>query len=451
MLETDFFIFQNGGNVVFKAYDIRGIYKKDLDLDFAYSLGKLIGKNYKRILVGNDIRIGSKELVKPFIYGLLENSEVFYAGEISTPLMYFGTKDKFDLGVILTASHNPKEYTGFKMCNIDAIPLSPVDEIKPFFEKYTLSENQKENIEKLDLEQFKTDILSEYEEFFTKKLEKTNKKISVDFANGATTNAEKKVLDKILENKIFINDFPDGNFPSHEPDTLKKECLKDIIKAVSENSSDLGLIFDGDGDRLGIIDEKGGILSGDILTAIISNEILKETKGTIVYDLRCSKIVPEIIEKGGGTPVKTRVGHYFIKKLMHEIDAEFAGEFSNHFYFKLVGYFESPLLALYYILKAIENEGKPLSEIAQKYKKYFHSGEINFKVENQKSAIEKIEEKYAKICKTEKLDGISLYCNEFWFNVRSSNTEPLLRLNLEADDENTMNSKLEEIKKIINS
>ena len=175
-------------------------------------------------------------------------------------------------------------------------------------------------------------------------------------------------------------------FPSHEPDTLKKECLKDIIKAVSENSSDLGLIFDGDGDRLGIIDEKGGILSGDILTAIISNEILKETKGTIVYDLRCSKIVPEIIEKGGGTPVKTRVGHYFIKKLMHEIDAEFAGEFSNHFYFKLVGYFESPLLALYYILKAIENEGKPLSEIAQKYKKYFHSGEINFKVENQKSA-----------------------------------------------------------------
>lgn len=402
-------------------------------------------------MVGNDIRIGSKELIKPFIYGVLENSKVYYAGEISTPLMYFGTLKKFDLGVILTASHNPKEYTGFKMCDINAIPLSPVDEIKPDFEMFELSENQKQDIENVDLESLKVDISSEYLNFFTKKIEKTDRKIAVDFANGATTHAEKEVLEKILKNKIFINDFPDGNFPAHEPDTLKKECLIDIINTVNTNSCEFGLIFDGDGDRMGMVDEKGEILAGDILTAIISNEILNEVTGKIVYDLRCSKIVPEIISKNGGTPVKTRVGHYFIKKLMHEIDAEFAGEFSNHFYFKSVGYFESPLLALNYLLKAIEREGKPLSEISKMYKKYFHSGEINFKVVDQNTSIESIEKKYENICKIEKLDGISLYCNDFWFNVRSSNTEPLLRLNLEADDEKTMNDKLKEIKDIINS
>ncbi|MBA2861338.1 phosphomannomutase/phosphoglucomutase [Methanococcus maripaludis] len=437
--------------MVFKAYDIRGIYEKDLDDNFAYSLGKLVGKKYERIMVGNDIRIGSKKLLKPFIYGIIENSKVYYAGEISTPLMYFGTLKKFDLGVILTASHNPKEYTGFKMCDINAIPLSPVDEIKPDFEMFKLSDTQKEEIENLDLESLKVDISSEYSKFLTENIEKTNRKIAVDFANGATTHAEKEILEKILENKIFINDFPDGNFPAHEPDTLKKECLIDIINTVKENSCEFGLIFDGDGDRIGMVDEEGEILAGDILTAIISNEILNDVKGKIVYDLRCSKIVPEIISKNGGTPVKTRVGHYFIKKLMHEIDAEFAGEFSNHFYFKSVGYFESPLLALNYILKALEREGKPLSEISKMYKKYFHSGEINFKVVDQNKSIESIEKKYENICKIEKLDGISLYCDDFWFNVRSSNTEPLLRLNLEAENEKTMNDKLKEIKDIINS
>ena len=437
--------------LVFKAYDIRGIYEKELDDNFAYSLGKLVGKKYGRIMVGNDIRIGSKKLLKPFIYGILETSKVYYAGEISTPLMYFGTLKKFDLGVILTASHNPKEYTGFKMCDIDAIPLSPVDEIKPDFEMFELSETQKKEIKNLDLEGLKVDISSEYLKFLSEKIEKTNRKIAVDFANGATTHAEKQVLEKILENKIFINDFPDGKFPAHEPDTLKKECLIDIITSVKNNSCEFGLIFDGDGDRIGMVDEKGKILAGDIITAIISNEILNEVKGKIVYDLRCSKIVPEIISKNGGTPVKTRVGHYFIKKLMHEIDAEFAGEFSNHFYFKSVGYFESPLLALNYILKALEREGKPLSEISKNYNKYFHSGEINFKVTDQNKSIKSIEERYGNICKIEKLDGISLYCDKFWFNVRSSNTEPLLRLNLEADDEKTMNDKLKEIKEIINS
>jgi len=437
--------------MVFKAYDIRGVYGKELDESFAYSLGKCIGKKFenKKILVGNDVRIGSKELLPYFIVGLKEYANVFYAGTISTPLMYFGTKGKYDLGIILTASHNPPEYTGFKMCDKDAIPLSPIEEIKPIFKKYELKEDVKEEAKNLNLDDLKVDIIKEYKKFFLKRCETSDKKIAVDFANGATTIAEKEILSELFDNAVFINDYPDGSFPAHQPDTLKMECLKDIIRAVKENNCDLGLIFDGDGDRLGIVDENGDVLRGDILTAIIAEEILKEKpKAKIVYDLRCSKIVPEIIEKFGGIPIKSRVGHYFIKKLMHEIDAEFAGELSNHFYFKEIGYFESPLLALNYILKAMEEEGKTLSELNKEFSKYPHSGEINFKVKNQKYIMEKIKENF-KDCELEELDGISIYCKNFWFNLRPSNTEPLLRLNLEADDKETMKEKVEEIKNLI--
>ncbi|AEH06242.1 phosphomannomutase/phosphoglucomutase [Methanothermococcus okinawensis] len=444
--------------MVFKAYDIRGVFKEQIDENFAYSLGKSIGKQYNNILVGNDVRIGSKELTKPFIYGLLKSgAKVSYAGTISTPLIYFGTKDNYDLGVILTASHNPPEYTGFKMCDKKAIPISPIDEIKPIFEEYKLNETQKKEIEEIDLDKLKVDIITDYKRFFLNRCASWDIKIAVDFANGSTSLAEKDILEKLVPNHVFINDYPDGTFPAHQPDTLKKSCLVDIINAVKENNCDMGVIFDGDGDRIGIIDEKGNVLQGDILTALIAIEILKEknkdkeSKGEkikIVYDLRCSKIVPEIIEKYGGAPIKTRVGHYFIKKLMHEVDAEFAGELSNHFYFKEVGYFESPLLALNYILCAVRDMKKPLSELSKEYKKYFHSGEINFKVKDQKLIMEKLKAKYSK-CKIEEIDGISIYCDNWWFNIRASNTEPLLRLNLEANTEELMHEKIEEIRNII--
>jgi phosphomannomutase len=450
--------------LVFKAYDIRGVFKEQLDENFAYSLGKSLGKNYKNILVGNDVRIGSKELIKPFIYGLLKSgAKVSYCGTISTPLMYFGTKDNYDLGVILTASHNPPEYTGFKMCDKNAIPISPIDEIKPIFKKYELNETQKMEIEEIDLNKLKVDIITNYTKFFLNRCITCNKKIAVDFANGSTSIAEKKILEKLFPNHVFINEHPDGTFPAHQPDTLKKSCLMDIINTVKQNNCDIGVIFDGDGDRIGIIDEKGSVLPGDILTVLIAMEILKKKKNKndkndntdekneklkIIYDLRCSRIVPEIIEKYGGAPIKTRVGHYFIKKLMHEIDSEFAGELSNHFYFKEVGYFESPLLALNYILCAMEDMNKPLSELSKDYKKYFHSGELNFRVKDQKLIMDELKTKYSD-CKIEEIDGISIYCDNWWFNIRPSNTEPLLRLNLEAEDENTMNEKIKEIKKII--
>jgi len=444
--------------LVFKAYDIRGLYQKELDEDFAYSLGRSLGNKYsgKKILVGNDVRIGSNKLVKPFIYGLLEEgANVDYSGEISTPLMYFGTKNNYDLGVILTASHNPPEYTGFKMCDINCIPISPINEIKKIFKRYNLDEETKKDIDNLDLKSMFVDISKKYIDFYLNRCSKSDILIAVDFANGSTSIYEKEILDKLFKNKIFINDYPDGNFPAHNPDTLKRECLEDIIKTVKNNNCDIGVIFDGDGDRIGIIDEKGNVLQGDILTAIIAMDILKKKKNDgfnddikIIYDLRCSKIVPEIIEKYGGIPIKTRVGHYFIKKLMHEVDGEFAGELSNHFYFKEIGYFESPILALNYLINIMEETGKTLSQLSSELKKYYHSGEINFKVSNQKLILEKLKEKYSN-CKIEELDGLSVYCDNWWFNIRPSNTEPLLRLNLEGDTEELMKEKVEEVKKFI--
>ncbi len=447
---------------VFKAYDIRGVYKEQIDEKFAYSLGKSIGSQnkYNNILVGNDIRIGSKELVKPFIVGLIDGgANVKYGGTISTPIIYFSTKDKYDLGVILTASHNPSKYTGFKMCNIKAIPISPTEELIKIYKEYDLTEEIINKINNFNLENIQIDVISEYMDFFLNRCCKNNNKIAIDFANGSTSIGEKEVLKQLLPNSILINDFPDGTFPAHEPDTLKKECLEQIIQCVKENNCELGVIFDGDGDRIGIIDEKGEVLQGDILTLLIAMEVLKEkengengknnNKIKIVYDLRCSKIVEEVIKQYGGEPIKTRVGHYFIKKLMHEVDAEFAGELSNHFYFKEAGYVESPLLALNYILNVMEHKGKSLSQLTEEYKKYYHSGEINFKVEDKLKILEKIENKYKDSCKIEKIDGLSVYCNNWWFNIRLSNTEPLLRLNLEGDTKEIMEEKLKEVKELI--
>ena len=437
--------------MVFKAYDIRGVFREQLDEDFAYSLGRTLGGRYKHILVANDVRIGSKELLKPFIYGIIEaGGKVSYGGTISTPLMYFGTRGRYDLGVIITASHNPPEYTGFKMCDRNAIPISPVEDVKPIFKMEKLEGSQKREVEEIDLKDLKVDISSDYKKFFLKRCNSYDIKVAVDFANGSTSIVEREILEELLKDHVFINDYPDGTFPAHQPDTLKISCLRDIIKTVRENNCDIGIIFDGDGDRIGIVDERGDVLQGDIITAIIAREILKEKEGVkIIYDLRCSKVVPEVIERYGGTPVKSRVGHYFIKKLMQEIDGEFAGELSNHFYFKEIGYFEGPLIALNYILSTMEERGEPLSRIWRDYKKYYHSGEINFKVKDQRKILEKLKEIY-KDCKIEELDGLSVYCNGWWFNIRPSNTEPLLRLNLEGDSEEIMKEKVEEIKEMVN-
>lgn len=429
--------------MVFKAYDIRGRYPEEIDEEFSYNLGRSLGEKYKNILFGIDSRIGSDKIKDYFVTGVLDSkAEITYAGMISTPFLYFSTKDKFDIGVIATASHNPKEFTGFKICRRDGIPLSPVNDIKPDFKEYG------KPAKVYSSEKFRKDFGEGYVNYYLKKFRRLefNGSIVVDFSNGATI-YEKKVIEKIFPNAYFIGDTPDGNFPNHAPDTMKKQCLEMLIGKVKETGSGMGIIFDGDGDRIGIIDGGGSAIRGDIISCIIISELLKgKDNQTVIYDLRCSRIFSETIVSLGGKPLKSRVGHYFIKKTMKEENAVFAGEFSNHFYFKEIGGFEAPLLALYYILRAIGNER--LSDVAKLYMKYAHSGEINFNVKDQKATIDKLLKEY-RDRKIDYTDGITIEEENWWVNIRSSNTEPFLRVNIEARDENTLAKKIDELSCLI--
>jgi len=431
--------------MVFKAYDIRGRYPEEIDENFSYNLGRVLGEKYKRIFFGIDSRIGSDKIKDHFITGVLDsNAEIIYSGIISTPLLYFLTKDKFDLGVIATASHNPKEFTGFKICGKDGIPLSPEKDIKPAFKQYKKPDRI------YDSEKYRKDFENGYINYYLDKFRhlEYKDKIVVDFSNGATV-YEKRIIEKVFPNAYFIGDTPDGNFPNHAPDTLKEECLEMLINKVKETGAKMGIIFDGDGDRIGIVDEKGNTIRGDILSCIIIPEILKEKKNeTVIYDLRCSHIVPETITSFGGKPLKSRVGHYFIKKTMKEENAIFAGELSNHFYFKEAGGFEAPLLALYYILKSVRNTS--LSEVARGYMKYSHSGEINFKVKDQKQTIDKLLKEYQD-SNIDYTDGITIEQDNWWANIRRSNTEPLLRVNIETETEMVLKRKIKEIGDILKS
>jgi len=426
----------------FKAYDIRGVYLDEIGEEFAYSLGRALGKSYDTIAVGIDSRIGSNKIKDYFMTGVMDEiSDVVYLGLISTPLLYYATKDRFSLGVMITASHNPKEYTGFKACDKNAVPLSPRDEIKNEFKIYNLP------IKVLHIVETRRDIIEEYRDFFISRLNQLKKyKIVSDFSNGSTV-TENTILKEVFPNIITLNETPDGNFPGHPPNSIGLDSTKMVREKVLETKSDIGIIFDGDGDRIGFIDEDGREVRGDILSAIIAGEILKEKKGSkILYDLRSSKAVPESIEASSGVPIKSRVGHPFIKKLMRKEEAVFAGEFSNHFYFKEAGYFESPLLALYYVLKSLEN--KSLSLQVDELTRYTHSGEINVRATNP---IEKITElkKLYKGKNLEEIDGITISDKDWWVNVRPSNTEPLLRITAEASDEETLNNILSKVKEIV--
>jgi phosphomannomutase len=429
--------------MVFKAYDIRGRYPLEIDEQFSYNLGRVLGEKYKSILFGIDSRIGSDRIKDYFVTGVLDsNAKVWYAGIISTPMLYYLTKDNFDVGVIATASHNPKDFTGFKICGKDGIPLSPENDIKPDFKDYKMPDKI------YDSEDFRKNLGEGYIKYYIDKFKDLNFKGSIvfDFSNGATV-YEKKIIEKVFPDAYFIGDVPDGSFPNHAPDTMKKECLEMLVDKVKETNAKIGIIFDGDGDRIGIVDEKGNMIRGDILSCIILSEILKEKiNETVIYDLRCSHIVPETIVSLGAKPLKSRVGHYFIKKTMKGENAIFGGELSNHFYFRDAGGFEAPLLALYYILKSAGDSR--LSEVAKLYMKYSHSGEINFKVKDQKETIDKLLKEY-KDSKIDYTDGFTMEQDNWWANIRPSNTEPLLRINVEANDEKTMKRKVEELSSLI--
>jgi len=447
---------------IFRAYDIRGLYPSEINEKIAFLIGRAFVKFLKKgaqkreiikIGIGRDNRISSPYLLRGLKRGILtERVKVFDFGLSTTPLFYFGISHlKLTGGIQITASHNPPQYNGFKIVKRGAFPVgegSGLEEIKKLvFSEETLKRERKGI-------SIKKKILKEYIDFNLKEFNLKDflpLKIVVDTANSVSGILFPRLFEKTKIKIFHLFSELDGAFPNHPPDPLVKENLKVIRERVKKEKATLGVAFDGDGDRIIFIDEKGEIISGDLILAFLAKTILeKKPRQKIAYDIRSSNIVPETIKRYGGIPLVSRIGHSFIKQKMRKEDIVFGGELSGHYYSKNHYFCEAPILVLLKIIEKISQTKKPLSELIKPFKKYFHSGEINFKTEKKEEIIRELERRYKK-GRVTKLDGIRIDFQDWWFLVRPSNTEPVLRLVVEAKEKRLLKEKIREVKKIIHS
>lgn len=436
---------------IFKAYDIRGVYPEQLDENIAERIGRavVVFLKAKKIVVGRDMRPHSLPLFNALAKGITEQgADVIDLGMCSTPMSYHANgKLGADAGVMITASHNTAEWNGFKICREQAIPISGATGIADI--EALVAKNEWPKPERTGTISA-YDIAKEYGAFLRSHAKMDRKlKVVVDYAN-AMGSYEIAGIEDLFE-IIPLYKKLDGTFPNHEANPLHTDTLNALRAKVVEVGADFGAGFDGDADRCGFVDDKGEIIPMDLFTALIAQDILSEKgQGTvpILYDLRSSWAVRECIQENGGKPIMSRVGHAFIKAQMREYGAVFAGELSGHYYFKENYVAESQGLAMIKLANLICRKKKPVSELVAPLRKYFSSGEINSKVADVKPILERIRTKYSDGHMFE-LDGISVEYSNWWFNVRSSNTEPLLRLIVEAKDKETMEEKRDELLKII--
>lgn len=441
---------------IFKAYDIRGLYPQEVNAETFYLIGRalVVQTGAKKVVVGHDMRASSKELETALVKGITDQgASVMKIGLVSTPMLYWAAWHlESDAAAIITASHNPAEYNGLKMCHHGTEPVgegSGMEEVKKLVleNNFTVAEKRGESQE--------VNLLKEYFDYLEKfiLLEGLVKKTVVfDFANGMGI-AEKPLFEKMAQagliEPVYLYDDYDGNFPHHEANPLKTETLADLQKRVLEERADLGVAFDGDADRVGFVDEKGQVVPMDYPIAFLAEEALKKNPGgLILIDLRSSNAVGEYIQGLGGKTHNCRVGHSLIKKQMRQEGAVFAGELSGHYFFCENQKAEMAALAVIKIINLLNQKKKPLSELAGELKKYFHSGEINSEVVDPQLVFERLKENYAEGRRNE-LDGVRIDFEDWWFNVRASNTEPKIRLNLEAKTPQLLEEKTAEVLKII--
>ncbi|MBQ9089215.1 MAG: phosphomannomutase/phosphoglucomutase [Lentisphaeria bacterium] len=433
---------------IFKAYDIRGIFPDEINEDMAYAIGRAYIEftGARKVVVGRDMRPHSEDLFRGLSRGIMEQgADVVDIGLCSTPQSYFanGTLDA-DGSVMITASHNPGNWNGFKLCREQAIPISGATGIMDI-QKIVETRSWKTPVRSGKLSSY--DIAPEYGAYL-RSFAKLDRKLDVvvDYANAMGLYEIAGITR--LFNIIPLYDKLDGTFPNHEANPLKTDTLDAIRAKVRETGADFGAAFDGDADRCGFIDDNGDIIPMDLFTALIAQDILSGGPATILYDLRSSRAVPECIRANGGKAIRSRVGHAFIKAQMRENDAVFAGELSGHYYFKQNYTAESQGLAMIMLANLICAKKLPLHTLIAPLKKYFSSGEINSKVADVQPILDAIKAKYTDGNMFE-LDGISVEYDNWWFNIRASNTEPLLRLIVEADTKELMESKKDELLKII--
>ena len=433
---------------IIKAYDIRGLVKDEVTPDFSFSLGVAFAKflEHERepatIVVGEDMRPSSPLLADAFTDGATsQGMDVIRLGLTSTDMLYFAS-GKLNLpGVMFTASHNPAKYNGMKLCKSGARPIgqdSGLAKIRELIQEGVPISNRPVGSVR------KQDLLKEYVDYllasFPKNAFKKRKlKVVIDAGNGMAGFTAPAVMARLNVELIPMYFELDGNFPNHEANPIDSANLKDLQKRVKKERADIGLAFDGDADRCFLIDQAGELVNPSALTALIAVRELKVKPGaTIIYNLISSKAVAEVIAEHGGIGVRSRVGHSYIKNLMAESGAVFGGEHSGHFYFKNFWRADSGMLAgLYAIAELMASKGN-LSQLLAPYNRYVASGEINSKVKDVTKSIAKVRDKYHGQYQVDELDGLTITADSWWFNLRGSNTEPLLRLNVEANTQKEM-------------
>jgi phosphomannomutase len=426
---------------IFKAYDVRGIVPTQLDENIARQIGLAFQHvldeedraNGNTVVVSRDMRSHSPGLAKALIEGLTAGGlDVVDIGLATTPMNYFAIgHTKAAGGVQVTASHNPAQYNGFKFSRHGARPVSGDHGIALMEAKVAAGDLPRAGRTGTVgtgeiLDDYRRHILS-----FLHNKESRRLRVAVDAANGMST-IYKPILEEMGIELIPLYFELDGSFPNHEANPLKEENLRDLMRLVKESGADLGVAFDGDADRSAFIDEKGEPIGSDLATALIGGELLAREPGkAVLYDLRSSRAVAEYIEEKGGVPVRERVGHSFMKATLRNRNGIFGGELAGHYYFRDNYYADSALLAVVEVLNLLRETGKKMSELVQPLRRYAKSPEINFEVEDKQGKMDELARRYAD-AKIDYLDGITINYPDWWANVRPSNTEPFLRLVLEA-------------------
>jgi phosphomannomutase len=443
---------------VFKAYDVRGIYPGELDESGAYAIGRAYVEQFepRRMAVGRDMRLSSPNMAAAVIRGAAEaGAEVLDLGLVGTEMVYFAVGElELDGGIEVTASHNPKEYTGMKIVRRGALPVGGESGLLDVRDRALKIDDAAgaapATVTPYDIWPAYVDrVLSFIDVDALRPL-----KVVIDAANGMAGAMLPPVLERLpIEVKRCYFD-PDGSFPNHEPNPLLPENREFIVAKTLEEGADLGVAFDGDADRCFFVDDTGEFVPGDFATALLAESVLaKEPGAKIIYDVRASWAVPETIERAGGTPLVNRVGHAYIKHRMRKEHAAFGGEVSGHYYFREFSQADSGVVPFLLMLELVSKSGRTLSELLARYRsEYFITGEINTPVADVALKLQELKERYASEGTVSHLDGVSFDADDWHFNVRPSNTEPLLRLNLEARGSHAkMEAKRDEVLSLIRS
>jgi phosphomannomutase len=444
---------------VFKAYDVRGVFPGELDDDGAYAIGRAYAEQFepKSIAVGRDMRLSSPAMQDAFIRGARDAAaDVIDIGMIGTEMLYYAVGELgLDGGATITASHNPREYTGAKIVRRGALPVGADSGLLDIRDRALAlvgpGRGQTPDVAgRVERRDIYSGFVEKVMSFIDARAVERNR-VVIDAANGMGGPMLSPILERLPLDAVRCFFEPDGNFPDHQPNPLLPENREFIVRKVIEEGADLGIAFDGDADRCFFVDDTGEFVPGDFVTALLAESMLeKEPGGTIIYDVRASWAVRDVVERHGGTALPNRVGHAFIKLRMREVDAVFAGEVSGHYYFRDFYQADSGTIPALLMLELVSKRGQKLSEILAPFReRYFITGEINTPVHDVALTLQRLKEHFAGQGEISHLDGISVTAGDWHLNVRPSNTEPLLRLNLEALDPPLMEQKRDEALEII--